>query len=230
MPVDEPIVATEMSLMLHTPPPVASLNVVDVPGHISGVPVIEAGKEFTVTGIKLAHPDEVRVNVMFTVPADTPVTTPVDAPTVATVVLLLLHVPLPDASVRVIVEPWQTDGLPAGVAGPALTVTGCVTDCPQNDVYDIVAVPTFTPDTTPVKEPTVATEVLLLLQVPPATLLVNVVVPPTHVVAVPPIVAGGGHHVKVSPFEGLTIVFCVQYDVLVPAVVDDQLLVVVLVL
>ena len=50
--------------------------------------------------------------------------------------------------------------------------------------------PAATPVTTPVKEPTVAIEVLPLLQVPPVALSVSVVVVPIHRVAVPPIALG----------------------------------------
>jgi hypothetical protein len=48
-----------------------------------------------------------------------------------------------------------------------------------------VVVPALTPDTTPVEDPIVATDVLLLVQVPPPVALLNAVVPPTHTVVVP---------------------------------------------
>ncbi len=57
------------------------------------------------------------------VPPAIPVITPVEEPTVATAVLLLVHVPLPAASVKVIVDPAQTGVLPEIAAGRALTVT-----------------------------------------------------------------------------------------------------------
>ena len=48
VPDEEPIVATDVVPLLHVPPPVASASV-DVAGrHIRVVPVIDAGKEFTV--------------------------------------------------------------------------------------------------------------------------------------------------------------------------------------
>ena len=51
-----------------------------------------------------------------------PVTTPVDAPTVATVVLLLLHVPPPVASESVVVRPEHTVLVPFITKGSGFTV------------------------------------------------------------------------------------------------------------
>jgi hypothetical protein len=56
----------------------------------------------------------------------------------------------------------------------------------------ITEVPAVTPDTIPEPEPTVATEVELLLQVPPDTASLNVVVDPVQTVSVPVIAAGNG--------------------------------------
>jgi hypothetical protein len=49
VPVSEPIVATEVLLLFHVPPNVASLSVLVVPTHIFVVPVIAAGVAYTVT-------------------------------------------------------------------------------------------------------------------------------------------------------------------------------------
>ena len=66
-------------------------------------------------------------------------------------------------------------------------------------VYLMVAVPGATPVTTPVPEFTVATAVLLLLQLPPLVpLLVNVVVDPTQTVAAPLTVPAFGSGFTVS--------------------------------
>jgi len=54
----------------------------------------------------------------------------------------------------------------------------------------MVEVPDVTPLTTPVVEPMVATEVLVLLHVPPDVPSVNVVVLPAQTEVVPEIVAG----------------------------------------
>jgi hypothetical protein len=118
------------------------------------------------------------------VPALTPVTTPAD--TDATAVLLLLHEPPLTASVRVIVDPGHTVAGPLMVPAeaPEVTVTVVVT-APHDSMYVIIVVPEVIPDTTPLPEPMVATEVLLLLQVPPDTLLLSVLVVPVHTVVVP---------------------------------------------
>jgi hypothetical protein len=60
------------------------------------------------------------------VPAATPVTTP-EVPTVATAVLLLLHVPPGVASVNEVVEPAQTDVVPVIAPTEPPTVTTTVT-------------------------------------------------------------------------------------------------------
>jgi len=49
MPEEEPIVPTDKVLLLHEPPIVASLNVVDVPAQIGDAPVMPAGTGLTVT-------------------------------------------------------------------------------------------------------------------------------------------------------------------------------------
>jgi hypothetical protein len=59
------------------------------------------------------------------------VTMPVPEPIVALAVLLLLHVPLPDASVRVKVPPGQTGELPVMSEGRLLTVTTTVAMQPE---------------------------------------------------------------------------------------------------
>ena len=63
---------------------------------------------------------------MPTVPAVTPVTMPVPDPIVAMAVLLLLHVPPPEASLSVVVNPTHAFRVPVmGSKGP--TVMGWVT-------------------------------------------------------------------------------------------------------
>ena len=63
---------------------------------------------------------------MIAVPPDMPVTTPEPLPTVAIVVLLLVHVPPPVASLNVVVKPTHTDVIPVIVAGRGFTVIGMV--------------------------------------------------------------------------------------------------------
>ena len=76
--------------------------------------------------------------------------------------------------------------------GIGLTVNGVIAIQPVGKVYVILTVPAVMPDTTPEEEPTVATVVLLLVQLPPAEPSVNVVVWPIQTLAVPPIAAGNG--------------------------------------
>ena len=64
---------------------------------------------------------------MVTTPDKTPVITPVVDPAVASRVLLLLHVPPPVRSLRVIVDPTQTRVDPVIATGSGLTVIGAVT-------------------------------------------------------------------------------------------------------
>ena len=66
-------------------------------------------------------------------PADTPVTTPVPGTTVATVVVLLLHVP-PPTSLKVVVDPTHTDTVPVIEDGNGLTVTTVVAKQPVLNV------------------------------------------------------------------------------------------------
>src|ERR1043166_4771101 len=105
-PVVEPIVATPVLLLLQVPPPVPSLNVVVAPWQILVTPVIGRGDGYTVTVMAAAQP-VLRVYEMVEVPAATPVTIPVDEPIVATVVLLLVQIPPPVASLNVVVDPAQ---------------------------------------------------------------------------------------------------------------------------
>src|SRR5204862_639672 len=102
-------------------------------------------------------------------------------------------------SVSVIVAPaaHTTPGPPMG-SGIGLTVTVAVLMQPVPSVYVIIATPTFTPPTTPVPDPTVAMNVLPLLQVPPGVTSARVVVNPIHTFMVPVMVAGSGLTVTVA--------------------------------
>lgn len=64
------------------------------------------------------------------VPMEDPVNSPVVKSTVAIPVALLLHVPTPDASVKVIEEPRQIDVGPEITTGKGFTVTVSVTKQP----------------------------------------------------------------------------------------------------
>ncbi len=122
IPVAEPTVPFVTSLLLHTPPTVASLNTVVAPTHTTGLPEIATGVWLTVTACVAIQPAAV-VNVIIELPAVRPVYIPVPAPMVATVRLLLDHVP-EEASVTVAVAPVHTASVPPIAAGNELTVTG----------------------------------------------------------------------------------------------------------
>jgi hypothetical protein len=120
-----------------------------------------------------------------------PITTPELGSTVATVVLSLVHVPPVLALSNVTVNPSHTFIVPV-IAANGSTVMFAVIAQPVGSVYVIVVVPGTIPDTIPVDEVTVATDVLLLAHVPPVDVLPNVVVKPWQTVDEPVIVAGSG--------------------------------------
>jgi len=148
------------------------------------------------------------------VPAATPVKIPLLAPIVAIAVLLLLHVP-PPASLKVEVvglDPPHTNVVPVIAAGFELTVNTAVDVAhPLPRLYVIVVLPAVEPGlTTPEVAPTVATPVVLLVQVPPVGDELNVDVAPLwHPVKVPEIDDGTGRTVTVfvaeTPPQGLLI-------------------------
>ncbi len=121
---------------------------------------------------------------MVALPANTPFTTPL-VPTVATDVLLLLHVPPAVVLPRVVALPAQTNKEPVIAAGKALTVKTELVEQPEGDVYVIAEVPAATAPTTPEALPTVATEVFALVHVPPVVVLAKVDEPPTQANNVP---------------------------------------------
>ena len=119
------------------------------------------------------------------VPAVSPLTIPDDDPIVATAGLLLLHQPPDVASVSVVLVPVQIFVMPDIDAGGVTTSTVCVArQAPELYEYDMVTIPVPTPVTTP-DVPTVALDVLLLLQVPPVVESPRDVVDPTHTVSTP---------------------------------------------
>ena len=203
IPVDEPTSAMDGLLLLHVPPDVASLSVVVRPWHISLMPVIAAGKGYTVSMVVIIHPVG-KVYVTVEVPAERPVAMPVPEPIVATDVLLLAHVP-PPGSNKVVVAPIQIPVTPVITEGSGLTVIVLYAEHPvEANPYVMVAVPAVMPVTSPVDDPTVATEVLLLLHTPPLVASLSAVVNPTQTAAVPVIGTGVGLTVTVVPTAQLT--------------------------
>ncbi len=118
----------------------------------------------------------------------------------ATLVVLLLHVPPDVPSVRFIVLPWQTtEGPPMAVAA-AFTVTDVVTKHPPLTVYVTVVVPEVMPNIVPVLtlEDAVATAVLLLVHVPNETRSLSVVLEPAQSEVVPEIEEGAAFTVTIA--------------------------------
>jgi len=124
MPDADPTVAIVVLLLLHVPPPVRSPNGVVFPEHTDSVPVILCGPGFTVTVAVVAQP-AVDVYVMIALPPGfaPPVKDPEVDPMVATVVLLLLHVPPDNGSPNGVVDPAHSDKVPVIAPGVGFTVT-----------------------------------------------------------------------------------------------------------
>lgn len=169
--------------LLHVPPGVALDNNDVVPWQMLIEPVMDAGIGCTVNTDVVKHVLG-KVYVITVVPgagvADTPVTRPVPKPTVAIAGMLLVHVPLATGWLNVVVNPSHTLSVPVIATGAGVTVTTIVDVQPALKAYVIVVVPVDTPQTTPVAEPTVPTDGVLLAQLPPGVLFVNVIQEPIH--------------------------------------------------
>lgn len=125
MPEEEPMVATDILLLLHVPNGVPSVSTAVAPKHTPTGPPIAAGSGLTVTTAVAIHVVG-SVYVILTVFADTPVTAPAKNGTVATAGLLLLHVPPTEASSNEVVALTQTCMVPVMGEGNGLTVTSVV--------------------------------------------------------------------------------------------------------
>lgn len=189
VPADTPVTAPDVEFtvtwalgLLHVPPPAVPVKVTVEPTHTLLGPVIDVGIGITVMVVVVVHPVLPKVNVITDVPAATPVNTPVVEPIVATDVLLLSHVPEPEASDSVVTPPTHTDDAPEIDDGDKLTVTVFILLHPPMAVYVITAVLAEMPVTMPVVEPTLATVGAPLVQVPPVGEDVRVMVDPIHTV------------------------------------------------
>ena len=120
-------------LLLHVPPEDVVFSEVVKPTHTFIVPVIEAGNGLTVA-ITTAKQPVGNVYDMVGLPAAPPLTIPDTIPTVACTVLLLLQLPPPVVSDKVVVEPTHTTGVPLIAAGTGLTVTVAVVKQPVGNV------------------------------------------------------------------------------------------------
>ena len=89
---DATIVAVVVVDDVHNPPDGISVSIMVAPAHTEPGPLIAPGPGLTVTTVVPVQPD-VDVYVILVVPVVTPHTVPVVTTTVATDVLLLVHVP-----------------------------------------------------------------------------------------------------------------------------------------
>ena len=188
-----PTVATAVLLLVHVPPPVASVSAAVPPRQMLTAPVGMIGDAaFTVTIVVALQPVEA-MQVIVAVPVATPVTMPDVAPIVATDVLLLLQLPVPNVLLSVVVPPAHTVLVPEMV-GSGVTVTIAVTKQPPIE-YVIIAVPAVFPVTEPPEDTVALSE--LLVHVPPPTVSAKPVVDPTHTLSNPVIADGFGLTVNV---------------------------------
>jgi hypothetical protein len=116
-----PAVAVAVLPLLHVPPDVPSLRVVDAPEHTVVVPVIPRGEAKTVSTLKALQLPP-REYVILVVPASIPVNTPDEDPIVAMVVPLLAHVPPPIPSLSEVKIPVHKLGAPEMLVGEGVTV------------------------------------------------------------------------------------------------------------
>ena len=124
------MVAVVVGELLQVPPGVPSVSVmVDATQTCDG-PLIEAGSGFTVIVLERVQPVPNAVQIMVTVPTETPVTIPLLLPTTAIADELLLHVTPGVVVVRVMEEPTHTDDGPPISAGSGSTVTIAVVEQP----------------------------------------------------------------------------------------------------
>ena len=184
-PVTKPVLFTVATagLLLIQVPPEEGLRVVVLPICISELPVMETtGSAFTVKALELLQPVVLLVNISVAVPDETEVTTP-ELVIVATVVLLLAHVPplLGDTNA---VPPIQTSLAPPRTGRGLIVTLPVVLEQPVVLLVKVnVAVPAEIPVTIPALF-TVATEGLLLNHTPPEDGL-NVVVEPAQIDVLP---------------------------------------------
>jgi hypothetical protein len=183
-----------------------------LPTHTVVFPAIAVGIVLTVKGIVETQPALVVYNI-FAVPPDTPVISPVVTFAIATVVLLLLHVPPNIALLSVIVVPWHTVVVPV-IGATGFTVTVVVAIQPADVVYTIAVVPADTPDTMPDDNPTVATPGVPELHVPPVGTSLRVVVLPWHTVVFP--VIADGSVLTVTVVEALHPARVVYFTIVLP--------------
>ncbi len=176
IPVEEPIVAVPVLLLLHVPPAVASARVTVDPVFTVAVPVIAAGEAFTDKVSFLEQPFA-SLYVIVVPPAVNADTSPLVVLIEATDDALLDHVPPVMALVSVADVPVHIEEDPVIAAGAWFTVTMALVKQPVAGIlYDTEAVPAAIPVTIPEVELAVAIALLLLHHVPlPPTVAVRTV-------------------------------------------------------
>jgi hypothetical protein len=112
--------ATAVLSLLHVPPGVVLDKVSVAARHVAMLPVIAEGTGFTVSVWPIAHRVTGSVYSMIAVPTATPPTMP-DEVMEATLTSLVVHMPPGVASLKVTVEPTQTDAGPDMGAGKGRT-------------------------------------------------------------------------------------------------------------
>ena len=125
IPVPVPANTTPVLLLIQLPPGEASCNVVVKPLQTVWLPVITAGKGFTVITSMLKQP-EGKVYLTVSVPLDIPVTSPLPEAIVATETVLPLHDPPEVALLSVAADPEQITLSPVIISGSGFTVTSRV--------------------------------------------------------------------------------------------------------
>ncbi len=128
-PVPLTTVAMLLFALVHVPPP-ASVNAVVDDTQTLSAPDIPPGNGLIVTGTEVLQPVDVSVKDIVAVPPDTPVTTPLPPLVPAMLLLLVVHVPEPDASLSVVVSPTQAAVVPDMLAGKGKIVTVVVAVLP----------------------------------------------------------------------------------------------------
>ena len=122
-PLVEPIVAIDVLLLLHVPPPAASVSVVVAPTQTLKAPPMVGGVELMGMVVVVLQPVVGSVYVIVVLPAVLPVTIPVVDPIDAIAALLLVQTPPVVGSVSVRVCPTQRGAAPAIAAGNGFTVS-----------------------------------------------------------------------------------------------------------
>jgi hypothetical protein len=209
------IVARDALLLVQVTP-VEGDKVVVLPTQTAEAPP-KTGAALTVMAVVvLLHPVEAWVNVNVAVPAAIPVTTPALV-TVATAVLLLVHVP-PVVGETVLVAPGHMDELPVMLTvGNTFTVIEPLVELQLVDVC--VKLNVTEPEATPVITPAlviVAMDALLLVQVPPVVGKSVVVLPIQTEEA--PVITGKAFMVTAAVVLLHPVEVCVKVYVAVPPV------------